>query len=177
MRRSKDLVSPIFKRAETEVRMWDARMKDMSDVEISDLVGLSVGVVRSSLASMLRRISSEGNLIARSWAVRETVLLFQDIYSPAEVLWRESGDPRYAELMRGALSDIRKIWGVDAPQRVQTLSVHVGVMDSELGRLSVDELRMLRGMFPGDSGGCDGGVDPSGSGLPELPGLLSVSNP
>ncbi|OYV99461.1 MAG: hypothetical protein B7Z62_00225 [Deltaproteobacteria bacterium 37-65-8] len=170
--------SNVYKRAEVEKLMWEARLGDASDEEIASLVGLPVSGVRRALTVMYNRVATDGSLLARTWAVRQTMLLWSEVYEEAGRQWVLTKDPRYAAVMRGALADIRKIWGVDAPQRVNHAHIHTGVIHTELGRCTVEELELLRRLC-GDgevAGGCDSGEDRFGDGLPPIPGLLPPGN-
>ena len=51
------------------------------------------------------------------------------------VIETQHGDPRYMEEMRKVLADLRKLWGVDAPQRLD-----VRASRSPLDHLSEAEL-------------------------------------
>jgi len=95
------------------------------------------------------------------------------LYMSAEKLWNESKDPRYAEQMRGALSDVRKIWGVEAPQRIAlgaSLNVKGGVLGGVLAGLDDRTLDALESIFVGRDEG--GGID--GEGVPPSEGLREV---
>ena len=35
------------------------------------------------------------------------------------------GDPRYLEVARKALADVRKVWGLDAPREIDIQALHV----------------------------------------------------
>jgi len=182
--------SNVYKRAAVEKLMWEARLENASDDEIASLVGLPIAGVRRSLTVMYNRVATEGAILARTWAVRQTMLLWTDVYEVAGAQWKLTKDPRYAAVMRGALADIRKIWGVDAPQRVMHAHIHTGVINTELGRCTIEELELLRRLCAGSDGECaidgeyssevasggDVGVGPFGSGLPEVSGLLPVGD-
>ena len=175
VKRVKDVVS-LYRRAELEKLMWESRLDGMGDDEIASLVGLPTGRVRYSLTKMLTNVQTEGGLLSRAWAIRQTMVLWAEVYSIAAEEWLSTRDPRYAEVMRGALADIRKIWGVDAPQRIQHKHLTVGIVHTELGRMSKDELELLAKLFPEEQDqsaeGLDAGEDSACSCIPELQGLL-----
>lgn len=172
--------SNVYKRADVEKLMWESRLSSKTDDEIASLVGLPVSGVRRALTVMYNRVATEGGLLARAWAVRQTVCLWEDVYVVAGKEWTLTKDPRYAAVMRGALADIRKIWGVDAPQRVNHAHIHTGVINTELGRCSIAELELLQRLCGSGDGdvafGCDGGDGPFGVGVPALSGLLPSCN-
>jgi hypothetical protein len=180
-------ISSIYRRAELEKLMWESRLDGLTDDEIASLIGLPSGRVKSTLGRMLANLQNEAGVIAKSWAIRQTMALWAEIYTPAAQMWLETKDTRYAEVMRGALSDIRKIWGVDAPQRIQHKHLHAGVIHSDLGKCSREELELLARLFPDDdvevcaddendgdsfTEGFDCGENQTGVGIPELQGLL-----
>jgi len=159
----------MYKQAELEKTLWESRLEGMSDDQLASMVGLPTGVVSRTLGKMLQKVQTDAASISRAWALRQTMALWTEIYSVAAEEWLKTRDPRYAEVMRGALADIRKIWGVDAPQRAIHGHVVAGVIHTKLGGLSKDELEYLSQIFP--TGGDDAGSYTDGSGIQELAGV------
>lgn len=51
----------------------------------------------------------------------------------AEVVAENShGDPRFLEVARKALADLRAVWGMDAPERIETLTPYTAMSDAAL---------------------------------------------
>jgi len=148
-------ITSLYRRGHLEKVMWERRLEGLSDDEIASLVGLPAGEVRKSLERMLVRVQTDADVLARSWAIRQTMALWGEVYGVAAQEWLVTKDPRYAEVMRGALSDIRAIWGVDKAKRVLHAHAVAGVIHTDLGRLTKDELEMLSRIFPA---GCEDGV-------------------
>ena len=77
------------------------------------------------------------------------------------VVENQHGDPRYLEQARKALGDIRKVWGIDAPQ---VLSVRATAQVSAFEAMSEDDLRQQieaqRRLI--QAGETSGGSDPHG---------------
>jgi hypothetical protein len=44
----------------------------------------------------------------------------------------QHGDPRYLEVARKALGDLRTLWGVDAPERIETTAPYTTMSDAAL---------------------------------------------
>ena len=168
-----DVVSSRYLDADLDLVIWEHRLDGLSDSVIAGIVGIRSGRVRRSLERMLSTVHAESSMIAREWAVRETMCLWVEVYTVAALQWRECKDPRYAEVMRGALADIRRIWGVDAPQRLAVAHFDGGIVNSELVDLSKDQLEILAAMFPeiceevidADSEGFEPPQDFAGSGI------------
>jgi hypothetical protein len=172
-----DTVS-LYRRGHLEKVMWERRLDGLTDDQIASLVGLPCGEVRKTLEKMLVRVQTDGELLARSWAVKQTMALWTEVYQVAADEWLLTKDPRYAEVMRGALKDIRDIWGVDKAKRVLHAHAVAGVIHTDLGRFSKDELEMLARLFPAGEGnpvppGLDAGEDSDGVVIPGLSELLS----
>jgi predicted transcriptional regulator len=57
----------------------------------------------------------------------------------------QHGDPRYLEVARKALADVRKVWGLDAPHQldVQTQSPYQGLTEEELRQELAHQQRLL----------------------------------
>jgi len=60
------------------------------------------------------------------------------------------GDPRYLDEARKALTDVRKLWGVDAPERVSidAVSHFASMSDEALERELVRHLRLVQPSLP-----------------------------
>jgi hypothetical protein len=60
------------------------------------------------------------------------------------------GDPRYLDEARKALSDLRKVWGVDAPERVaiDTVTHFASMTDEALELELVRQLRLVQPSLP-----------------------------
>jgi hypothetical protein len=164
----------LYRRVELEKVLWSGRMDGLDESALAELVGLPGRDVAGIMESLLSRVQTDNAMMARVWAIRQTIALWAEVYSEAAIQWRGSHDPRYAEIMRGALKDIRDIWGVDSAKRlVVEGNVRVGVMHGVLGGLNAEELRMLEGIFGGSEarGSVVPGVIDSGAvdTCPELP--------
>jgi DNA-binding CsgD family transcriptional regulator len=60
------------------------------------------------------------------------------------------GDPRYLDEARKALTDLRKVWGVDAPERVSidALTVFASMSDEALDQELTRQLRLVQRVLP-----------------------------
>jgi hypothetical protein len=164
----------IFRRAELERRIAAGISDGASEEELSELVGLPRRSVEGVIECLTARVQSEAGEIARIHAIRQTGQLTA-LYSDALREWESTRDPRYAEIMRGVLADVRKIWGVEAPQRLLLGVGEVsegGVLGGILGRLSESELEVLDGIFR--VGECDEGAGEDGACLPSSEGVCEV---
>ena len=158
----------LFRRAEVEKRIARGVLDGKDEVELSDLLGMPRRDVVDIVSRLAARVQAEGPEIARIHAIKQTGML-QALYLEAQTQWVGTHDPRYAEQMRGALSDIRKIWGVEAPQRIALGAVIAGtggVLGGILGEVDDDTLEMLAGLFER----CDVGAGVDGEGLPAFEG-------
>lgn len=158
----------LFRRAEVEKRIARGILDGKDELELSDLLGMPRRDVVDIVSRLAARVQAEGPEIARIHAIKQTGML-QALYLEAQIQWSESHDPRYAEQMRGALSDIRKIWGVEAPQRIALGAVVAGtggVLGGILGDVDDSTLEMLAGLF--ERGDVGAGSD--GEGIPSLEG-------
>lgn len=165
----------LYRRAEIERQIARGILEGKDESEMCNILGMPSGDVNDILTKLADRAQREAVEIARLHAIRQTGQLTV-LYLDAEKKWTETGDPRYAEQMRGALADIRKIWGVDAPQRIAlggTLNVKGGVLGGILGGLDDRTLEMLEGIFEG----CNAGGSPDGEGLPSPAGLCETGLP
>jgi hypothetical protein len=57
----------------------------------------------------------------------------------------QHGDPRYLEIARKALSDLRAVWGVDAPARVEAYTSFAAMSDEALDAELARQGRLLHG--------------------------------
>lgn len=165
-------VTSLYRRAEVEKRIARGILDGKDEDQLSDLLGMPRRDVVDIASRLAARVQAEGPEIARIHAIKQTGAL-QALYLSAQSEWEKTKDPRYAEQMRGALSDIRKIWGVEAPQRIALGAVVAGtggVLGGILGQLDDSALEMLAGIFERSDTGP--GVD--GEGLPALEGLREV---
>ena len=165
-------VTNLYRRAEVERRIARGIVDGRDEAELCDMLGLPSDDVTDIVNRLSVRVQAEAVEIARVQAIKQTGAL-TSLYMEAERRWRATGDPRYAEQMRGALADIRKIWGVDAPQRVAlggTLNVRGGVLGGILAGIDEGTLRLLSGIFEGS----DGGSGSDGAGVSEVKGLCEV---
>ncbi len=67
------------------------------------------------------------------------------------VVEAQYGDPRYMEQMRKVLADLRKVWGVDAPQRVDVRASRTpldALSETELEQMLREQDRLLRRVLP-----------------------------
>jgi hypothetical protein len=166
-------VSSMYRRAEQERLVSRGVLDGHDESELSEMLGLPSRDVKGIMNRLAARAQAEGVEIARIHAIRQTGQLVA-LYLRAETEWEATKDPRYAEQMRGCLSDIRKIWGVEAPQRIAlggTLNVKGGVLGGILGNLGDRELELLESIFEGSNGG----GRPDGAGIPALEGVCEVS--
>ena len=162
----------LYRRAEVERRVARGILDGKDEAELCEMLGLPNREVNGIATKLAQRVQSDAVEIARIQAIKQTTALTA-LYMDAQKLWSETNDPRYAEQMRGALSDIRKIWGVDAPQRIAlggNLNVKGGVLGGILGGLDDRTLDFLESIFERGNGG--GGSD--GEGLPSLEGLCQA---
>jgi hypothetical protein len=166
-------VSELYRRAEAEKRAARFVMDGKDEREISELLGLTDRNVVGILEKLCARVQSESVEIAKVHAIKQTTALM-GLYLEAQEMWTKTKDPRYAQEMRGALGDVRKIWGVDAPQRIAlggSLNVSGGILGGILGGLDDRTLDALEGLFEGR----DEGTSVDGEGLPALEGLCEIS--
>ncbi len=162
----------LYRRAEVERRIARGILDGRDEVELCDLLGLPTGDIRDIVNRLAERVKVESVEIARIQAIKQTGALMS-LYLSAQVQGELMKDPRYAEQMRGALRDIRDIWGVDAAKRVNlggTLNVKGGVLGGILGGLDDRTLDFLESLFAGGNGG----ASPDGEGIPSLEGLREV---
>lgn len=165
-------VSRYYKRAEAEKRAARFIMDGKDEAEISELLGLPNREVTGIVEKLAERVQGEAVQIAKIHAIKQTAGLMS-LYMEAQVQWDRTKDPRYAEVMRGVLSDVRKIWGVDAPQRIAlggSLNISGGILGGILGGLDDRTLDALEGLFEGR----DIGSGEDGEGLPSLEGLCET---
>jgi hypothetical protein len=168
-------VGEMYRRAEVERRVSRGVLDGHDEGELSEMLGLPSRDVKGIMNRLAARAQAEGVEIARIHAIRQTGQLVA-LYLRAETEWESTKDPRYAEQMRGCLSDIRKIWGVEAPQRIAlggALNVKGGVLGGILGSLGDRELELLESIFEGGNGG--GRAD--GAGIPALEGVCEAGEP
>ena len=162
----------LYRRAAVEKRIARGILDGKDESELSDLLGMPTRDVTDIVSRLARRVAQESPEIARIHAIKQTGML-QTLYLEAQGEWVRTHDPRYAEQMRGALSDIRKIWGVEAPQRIALGAVVAGtggVLGGILGEVDDATLEMLAGIF--ERGNAGAGSD--GEGVPSLEGHGSV---
>lgn len=175
MKSRDDLVkdaAELYRRADLERRIARGVLDGADESEVASMVGLPDRQVHGVLSKLAERAAAESVEISRIHAIRQTVLL-TELYKSASEQWEKTSDPRYAEQMRGSLSDIRKIWGVEAAQRIQlggTLNVRAGVLGGILGGMDDATLELLEKCFTE----CDGGRGSDGEGLPALEGPREV---
>lgn len=165
----------LYRRAEVERRIARGILDGRDESELCELLGLPGRDVKGIVNRLAQRVQNESAEIARIHAIKQTGALMA-LYLDAEKQWQETKDPRYAEQMRGSLSDIRKIWGVDAPQRIAlggSLNVSGGVLGGVLGGLDDRTLDFLDRLLEGGNPGT--GQD--GEGIPSLEGLCEVGLP
>lgn len=159
-----------------ESKMALGRVDGLSNDEIARALGLEVDDVGSALYNLTKRVRRFSEEMARNLAVRQTVQLtglFSEIYDQ----WSKTHDPRYGELLRGCLADVRKIWGVESPKRVD-LSGDIGgkggVLGGILGLLGDGDLAALESVFVSAGVvGSDSGGSGDGEGLSSSEGLRS----
>ena len=154
----------LYRRADIERRIARGVMDGLTEKELAEVIGLPSREVGSIVGLLTARIQGEANEIARIHAIKQTGQL-SALYLSAEEEWDKTKDPRYAEQMRGSLSDIRKIWGVEAPQRIAlggSLNMKGGVLGGILGGLDDRTLNALADIFDGSNAGA--GTD--GEGVP-----------
>ncbi|HUV04655.1 MAG TPA: hypothetical protein VMX94_06060 [Armatimonadota bacterium] len=165
--------SNLYRRGEVEKRIARGVLDGKDESELSDLLGMPKRDVTDIVSRLARRVAQESPEIARIHAIKQTGML-QALYLEAQTEWGKTHDPRYAEQMRGALSDIRKIWGVEAPQRIALGAVVAGtggVLGGILGDVDDATLEMLAGIF--ERGNAGAGAD--GEGVPALEGNGEIS--
>lgn len=163
----------IYRRADAERAIARGVLDGMSEDALAASLGLSVNGVVSVLNKLSRRVVAESGDLARGLAIKQSICLEQ-LYLSAESMWNETKDPRYATEMRGAMADIRKIWGVDAVQRVSLTATvtNTGVMGGILGGLDERSLGFLEQVL----GGCESGAGADGEGVPALEGLREAGS-
>jgi len=158
----------LYRRAEVERRIARGILDGKDEKELCDLLGLPRRDVNDVVTRLADRVQSDSVEIARIHAIKQTGMLTA-LYMDSEKQWQKTNDPRYAEVMRGALADTRKIWGVEAPQRIAlggTLNVKRGVLGGILGNLDDRALEALDAVFTE----CDSGRSDDGESLPSLEG-------
>ncbi len=164
-----DTVS-LYRRAAIERQLSLGATDGLTESELAELVGLPGGEVRGIMESLLHRVQQDSVAISRTWAIRQTAELW-GLYLRNEEQFKETNDPRYSAEARGCLEAIRKIWGVESPQRMQIaqyIKVDRGVMGGILGSLSDEELTVIEGIFRRNNLGT--GSDGEGLPSPDRPG-------
>lgn len=122
--------------AEHERRAWALRQRGWTQERIAEELKLTqrgVGVILARLSK--RYLASLGNDVNRHRAQQTTRL--EHILDEAMQAWERSRDaegsdgavPAFLDQARGALADLRKLWGLDAPKRHELTGADGGPME------------------------------------------------
>jgi DNA-binding CsgD family transcriptional regulator len=77
----------------------------------------------------------------------------------------QHGDPRFLEVSRKALADLRSLWGVDAPERIQAVSPYATMSDAALD----EELALQRQLLVNNGLAAGSGEVRPDEQTPEIP--------
>lgn len=140
---SQPAVSKILKRIEerllTDVTWRIERQRARQSLRLEFLYGEAIRAWRTSHEDALRRRQ------------RKTDGAGGGTSTVAEVISQnQHGDPRYLEEARRALTDLRTLWGVDAPERfsVDTTSPYASMSDEAIAAELVRQSHLLRRFLP-----------------------------
>jgi hypothetical protein len=94
-----------------------------------------------------------------------------DAATVAEVVAEnQHGDPRYLEVARKSLADLRSVWGIDAPDRVEAVTPFAAMSDAALAAELALQDRLLR---PADA---DAGTrPPTHSAAPDIINVTQIA--
>ena len=129
-------VSKIVRRIEerllADVAYKVERQRARQTLQLSFLYAEAMGGWRASQQDAIRRRQRQSGEIGTGANVAELVTENQH------------GDPRYLEVARKTLADLRIVWGVDAPDRIETVTRYAAMTDAALDAELAQQMRLLR---------------------------------
>jgi DNA-binding MarR family transcriptional regulator len=161
-----------------EVQVLDQILEGRTQHQIADALSISQPAVSKIAKRLEERLLADVTFKVERQRIRHTLRL-EFIYQQAIAAWHASkqqtlrrrqrktdgddgatiaeivsenrhGDPRYLDEARKALTDLRTVWGVDAPERlsIEATSPYASMSDAALEAELVRQARLLGGSEP-----------------------------